>query len=69
GAPIYQRSKKSSRSNLDDHRPGDDNSGHLGCVRKRRKKDNRTSCVDDGIVAFSQTDFTEDLKKILVPVV
>jgi non-heme chloroperoxidase len=23
---------------------------------------------DDGIVAFSQTDFTEDLKKITVPV-
>jgi non-heme chloroperoxidase len=23
---------------------------------------------DDGIVAFSQTDFTEDLKKISVPV-
>ena len=30
--------------------------------------DGRSQSAYDGIVAFSQTDFTEDLKKITVPV-
>ena len=30
--------------------------------------DHQCRALNDGIVAFSQTDFTEDLKKITVPV-
>ena len=47
----------------DIHLSGDGSSSQTfdGC-RKRRDPDY------DGIVAFSQTDFTEDLKKITVPV-
>jgi non-heme chloroperoxidase len=34
----------------------------------RRRAEPCTKAHYDGIVAFSQTDFTEDLKKIIVPV-